>query len=706
MHKPVTTRPSSNRNLLRRMAGAIVGLMMTVSIAQTSLAGGGPENVFLVVNGQSRSSKVIANHYVSLRNIPPSNVIYLTSVPTKEIIPLADFREKILEPVLQAMVTRQISGTIDYIIYSSDFPTRISIAAHQEILKKSNGKSFQSKIYAPIASITSLTYYAANILSDDPTYMALNSNRYYRIPYRSGLATPFEGTVQTEYRESISAFNKTGEEFEAAKVKLLQLCKKYPGQSAVYYQLAKFFAKDNEAARAIQSLSHAAAMGWQDASLINREKAFDNLRSDPKFEELIQRISKINSPFIAPHGFRNAYSWAPNGMINRIGQGRRYFLSAMLSVTRDNGISDRDSLEYLSRAVYADDTQPKGTIYYTQTKDVRSTTRLGNFNPAMKVIREMGHEARIEKSPLPSRRGDVMGLTCGTAKFDFEASGCTLVPGAFADNLTSAGGIFITSTQTKLTEFLRFGAAGASGTVVEPYALQAKFPHPMVHAHYLAGCSLAEAFYQSVHGPYQIILVADPLCQPFANRPKIAITSPKPKADVSGKFKIDLSRDGSQVTAAGIEIFLDGTMIHRGPNRNSISLDTADLNDGYHELRIVSVARDAIESRGTASREINVNNKGHYTKISTAQSSFSFPAQIKVDAETNFGEKIVIRQNSKTVGVITSQKGSTDVSTASLGVGDIELQAISYREGENTGVASPPIAIRVTGSVSTLPDKK
>lgn len=684
----------------------MVGLVMAAMGAPAALAGGGPENVFLVVNDQSRSSKVIANHYVALRNIPPSHVIYLKSVPRKELIPLADFRETILEPVLKAMVTRQISENIDYIVYSSDFPTRISVAAHHDMLKKSNGKSFQSKIYSPVASITSLTYFATHVLSDDPTYMALTSNHYYRIPYRSGLVTPFEGTVQTDYRESISALNKTGDEFETAKAKMLELAKKFPGQSAVHYQLAKFFAKDNDSARAIKALNHAAAMGWQDADLIKREKAFENLRNDPQFEELNQRISQINSPFIPPHGFRNAYWWAPNGMINSIGQGRRYFLSAMLSVTRDNGISDRDSLQYLSQAVSADDTHPKGTIYYTQTKNVRSTTRLGNVNPAIKVIREMGYEARIEKSDLPSRRGDVLGLTCGTGGFDFEASGCTFVPGAFADNLTSYGGLFIKPSQTKLTEFLRFGAAGASGTVVEPFALQAKFPHPMVHAHYLAGCSLAEAFYQSVYGPFQIILVADPLCQPFANRPKIAITSPAPMAEVSGKVQIDLARDGSGVAAAGMEIFLDGTMIHRGSNRNSITLDTADLKDGYHDLRIISVARDAIESRGAAVTSINVNNNGHFTKISTEQTSFSFPAQIKVDAETNFGEKIVIRQNSKTVGVITSQQGWTDVSTASLGVGDVKLQAISYREGENTGVASAPITIRVTGAISTLPEKK
>ena len=40
-------------------------------------AGGGPENVLLLVNSNSLNSKTIANHYIALRNIPPSNVVYI-----------------------------------------------------------------------------------------------------------------------------------------------------------------------------------------------------------------------------------------------------------------------------------------------------------------------------------------------------------------------------------------------------------------------------------------------------------------------------------------------------------------------------------------------------------------------------------------------------------------------------------------------------
>jgi len=72
------------------------------------------------------------------------------------------------------------------------------------------------------------------------------------------------------------------------------------------------------------------------------------------------------------------------------------------------------------------------------------------------------------------------------------------LPGAIAESLTSYGGHFDHGGQTKLTEFLRHGAAGSSGAVQEPWSIQAKFPVPLLHAYYADGCSLAEAFYQSI----------------------------------------------------------------------------------------------------------------------------------------------------------------------------------------------------------------
>ena len=67
----------------------------------------------------------------------------------------------------------------------------------------------------------------------------------------------------------------------------------------------------------------------------------------------------------------------------------------------------------------------------------------------------------------------------------------------------------------------RAGAAGSSGAVAEPYALQQKFPLATLHVHYREGCSLAESFFQTVAGPYQLLVIGDPLARPYASFAKI-----------------------------------------------------------------------------------------------------------------------------------------------------------------------------------------
>jgi len=117
----------------------------------------------------------------------------------------------------------------------------------------------------------------------------------------------------------------------------------------------------------------------------------------------------------------------------------------------------------------------------------------------------------------------------GKSDFNWPASGSTILPGAICEHLTSLGGVMVENGgQTPLSEFIRNGAAGASGTVTEPYAIQAKFPDPFLHVHYVKGCTLAEAFYQSVRGPYQLLIVGDPLCRPWARIPQVTSRASSP----------------------------------------------------------------------------------------------------------------------------------------------------------------------------------
>ena len=122
-------------------------LCMTCVSGSNAIAAG-PENVLLVVNADSSSSKMIANNYIAMRKIPSSNVVYLNGIPPKESMALENFKELILVPVLETLNERQLGSHIDYIIYSSDFPTAIQIPEHVNMLTKryeKNGAGFNRK---------------------------------------------------------------------------------------------------------------------------------------------------------------------------------------------------------------------------------------------------------------------------------------------------------------------------------------------------------------------------------------------------------------------------------------------------------------------------------------------------------------------------------------------------------------------------------
>ena len=198
-------------------------------------------------------------------------------------------------------------------------------------------------------------------------------------------------------------------------------------------------------------------------------------------------------------------------------------------------------------------------------------------------MEKIGRRVEIVEGKLPEGKPDVIGAVVGIANFDWAASGSTILPGAIVEHLTSHGGNFGTPGQTKLTAFLRAGAAGASGTVMEPLADHFKFPNPMIHLFYAKGCSLAEAFFQSVGTPYQLMVAGDGLARPFATFAEVV--AEVPPSPWQGTVRI--------ACASHTELWIDGRRVQAG---QTLSVDTTALEDGYHDVRLVTVATDSAPS--------------------------------------------------------------------------------------------------------------
>ena len=270
-------------------------------------------------------------------------------------------------------------------------------------------------------------------------------------------------------------------------------------------------------------------------------------------------------------GFSSATGYGPHGEVIAYGPhgeagsvpGRHYLLSMMLAVTAGRGNTLEEVLRYLDRSAAADGTHPRGTIYFMQNGDIRSRVRQGGFADAVRRLTALNVAAEVLEGVMPQDKNDVQGAMLGAADFDWKASHSTILPGAICEHFTSFGGdLHAGASQTPLSQWLRYGAAATGGTVTEPYAIPNKFPSPMMQVHYARGCTVAESFYQSLLCPYQLLIVGDPLCRPWANIPEITVAGVSASGTVHGEIEVEpKARFAGGVEAEHFEMVLDGLAI-------------------------------------------------------------------------------------------------------------------------------------------------
>jgi hypothetical protein len=397
-------------------------------------------------------------------------------------------------------------------------------------------------------------------------------------------------------------------------------------------------------------------------------------------------------------GFRGNRQYNPQGQVVASG-GRRYLLSAMLGVTAGRGNSPAEVLDYLKRSATADGTRPKGTIYFIQNDDIRSKVRHKLFPAAVEELKKLGVAAEILEGTVPVEKADVQGTVMGAATFDWNASGSTILPGAICEHFTSFGGVMTDKAdQTPLSEFLRYGAAGSCGTVTEPLALPEKFPSPMIQTHYARGCTLVEAFYQSVSGPYQLLIVGDPLCRPWAEIPHVSVAGVEPDAEVRGSLTLKPA-----ATLAGdakvdrFELFVDGRRVAGCKPDATMTLDTTRLPDGHHELRLVGVGPEPIESQGRTIIPVRLANHGRKIEVSlvtTGPLHGDKPITIAVRCAGAIG--IVALQGSRIVGRIGGDEGRIEIPPNTLGAGPVQLGVAGLGNGgPQTNVMAEPLELMV-----------
>lgn len=199
-----------------RLFSARVLVLLTLSILMASLgsaawAGGGPENLLLVINANSQNSMEVGNQYARLKNLPVPNVLHLDYQGSLESVSGEVFRDQILLPILSAINSRGLGRQIDMVAYSCDFPWRVDF-------RKGFPKKLKlPKTRNPIASLTGATYLWQMILAKQGDFTSMNANWY--VPGMTGknLTKCTElGDVSTRAFRGRYAWQPTGERVAAS----------------------------------------------------------------------------------------------------------------------------------------------------------------------------------------------------------------------------------------------------------------------------------------------------------------------------------------------------------------------------------------------------------------------------------------------------------------------------------------------------------
>jgi hypothetical protein len=402
-----------------------------------------------------------------------------------------------------------------------------------------------------------------------------------------------------------------------------------------------------------------------------------------------------------PLAFDSRTTWL-NGAPSNAGSARRYFIGFMLGYSGERGNTVEDTIRMINRSVAADGSAPAGTFYFMRTDDIRSTPRHPHFPSTINKIRQLGGEAEeIYKvddkvAIVPAGRDDILGVMTGHSSPNIDDSDMTILPGAFADHLTSFAATFDTSSQRKMSRWIANGASGTMGTVEEPCVfgtgVTGKFPHPWLNVWYLQGMSLGESLFRSLQwAPFQSLFYGDPLTQPYAAFPTVSVEGVPGEATSGMVAFVPSSPEGEGPDVGSFDLYVDGRLHGTVVAEQPFVLDTTLLADGYHDLRVVAYAVSDVRTQGRWLGSLLVDNSGRSVTLDAQPASGNLDTEFQFDVTADGGDVMEIRlvQNERVVAASPGAAATLAMPASVLGAGIVELRAVADYSDGRTAFSAP-----------------
>lgn len=408
--------------------------------------------------------------------------------------------------------------------------------------------------------------------------------------------------------------------------------------------------------------------------------------------------SRVNPFFRRPQAFEQV----PGGD-DPVGRLR---LATML-----RGYERRDALDLVRRSVAADGTAPKGTYHFVASPHARG------YEKAAAWLTERGFAATLHAKgkPVTGATGVMAYLSGGSYSGlkPADVASNTYRPGALVDMLESYGATWPNwrgigyRRQLPVGWFIRSGATGVHGTTDEPYS--SAFPSSgnaeVLLAHYTAGGNLAEAYWSAISMlRWQNAVFGDPLCAPYALRPRVAVTVDDPAAGKAERTAT-VTVFGRESPIRGVRLFVDGRFVSSAEKPDSaapggsvyrLGLDTRGLVPGSHRVRAVAVDSSSAAVQGWAVADIVIGDAAKAPQLCLPTSKLPWAAGDKITiackpATVSGAKQLKVFVGSLELGTLTGGKLAID--TDRIGPGTHELQARAVDAEEKVIAMGSPLAL-------------
>lgn len=383
-----------------------------------------------------------------------------------------------------------------------------------------------------------------------------------------------------------------------------------------------------------------------------------------------------------PTAFTTATRWFA-GAVSNAADAERYFMGAQLGYTGSGGNTVADILTMIDRSVAADGTRPvNGRVYYVNnTNDPNRNVRASAFATSVSAlpagVGQILSVADTASTMLPEGRNDAIGVMTGVAQPNIDGTAFTLLPGAFADHLTSYAADFTDTSQTKMSRWIAKGASGTSGTVEEPCNYPPKFVNPVVHVYINRGMSLGEAHLRSMPLlPFQSLFLGDPMTRPYATFPTISPNVPGGTASGTITFTSSASTSLAGASISSLELYVNGVKVQTVTPGQPFTLNTNAFPDGFADLRILAIDSTQVRNTGRWIGSININNAGRAATLSFNTTGGDLGTNFAANYTTGGGAVSEVRllHNGRVLAASTNANGSLGVFGRQIGAGVSQLQ--------------------------------